>query len=66
MNGEPASHEDYKASQRKAFNGLCLAIIQTGHETGEIRIAAQSQGLQSASVELTVGLHTTGTPAVLP
>ncbi|MGQ9595800.1 MAG: sugar phosphate nucleotidyltransferase [Thermoproteota archaeon] len=28
-NGDPTSHEDFKSNQRKAFNGLCLAIVQS-------------------------------------
>lgn len=28
-NGDPASHEDDKANHRTAFNGLCLAIVQS-------------------------------------
>lgn len=27
-NGNPESHESYQADHRKAFNGLCLAIVQ--------------------------------------
>jgi len=49
-NGLQTSHEPFKASYRKAFNGMCLAIIQSYGETGEIVLTAISEGLQPASV----------------
>ncbi|MGH9655708.1 MAG: hypothetical protein ACRD6B_19870 [Bryobacteraceae bacterium] len=45
-NGNPLSHEDFKASRRKTFNGLCLAIVQSTAHAGQIQIAASSSGLQ--------------------
>ena len=51
-NGNPASHEDFKASERRAFNGLCLAIVQTGTAAGEIRVTASADGLKGATVVL--------------
>ena len=51
-NGNPASHEDYKAKQRKAFNGLCLAIVQATNEQGKIRLTARSEGLKEATLEI--------------
>ena len=51
-NGNPTSHEDYKARQRLAFHGLCLAIIQSTHETGHIRVTARADGLKEASIAL--------------
>ena len=47
-NGDPQSHEDYKASHRKAFNGMCLAILQSTGKPGQVRVAASSPGLRSA------------------
>ncbi len=38
-NGDPAGHEDYKANHRTAFNGLCLAIVQSTATAGQIKIA---------------------------
>jgi beta-galactosidase len=49
-NGDPLSHEDYKANRRKAFNGLCLAIVQSTGNAGNIRITASSTSLRSHSV----------------
>lgn len=51
-NGYQASMESFKASQRKAFNGLCLAIIQTNEKSGTITITARAEGLQPASLTL--------------
>jgi beta-galactosidase len=51
--GDPMSHEDFKGSRRKAFNGLCLAIVQSGAKPGQIRVTATSPGLKSSSVTIT-------------
>lgn len=51
-NGNPFDHGPHKASQRKAFNGLCLAIIQSSRKAGTIRINARSDGLEGATVEI--------------
>jgi beta-galactosidase len=51
-NGNPANHEPDNANHRNAFNGLCLAIIQSTRERGAIRIQANSPGLKSAAVKI--------------
>jgi beta-galactosidase len=49
-NGDPRSLESDKASSRRAFNGLCAAILQAAKTPGEIAIEATSPGLQSGSL----------------
>ena len=49
-NGNPGSHEDYKSNRRRAFNGLCLAIVQSNGKPGRIRVTASSPSLKPASV----------------
>jgi beta-galactosidase len=49
-NGNPESHEAYKSNRRRAFNGLCLAIVQSTGKSGQIRVTAASPALKSASV----------------
>jgi beta-galactosidase len=51
-NGDPESHEDYKSTRRKAFNGLCLAIVQSTSKPGQIRVTAASPALKSASATI--------------
>ena len=51
-NGDPFSHASYRAPSRRAFHGLCLAIVQSTAQTGRVRVTASSPGLQSASVDL--------------
>jgi beta-galactosidase len=53
-NGDPVSHEDYKAPQRKAFAGLCLALLQSGRAPGRLQLTARAIGLDSATIDLTV------------
>jgi beta-galactosidase len=52
-NGNPRSHEDFKSSHRKAFNGLCLALVRVTGKPGQIRVTAQSPSLRGAAVTLT-------------
>ncbi len=49
-NGDPACHEPDKGNQRSAFNGLCLAIVQSSRTPGAITIQADSPGLKSGAV----------------
>jgi beta-galactosidase len=51
-NGDPSSHEDFKANRRRAFNGLCMAIVQSTASAGSIRITTSSPGLTSASLTI--------------
>jgi beta-galactosidase len=51
--GNPLSHENYKASRRKAFHGLCLAIVQSTAKAGRIQLTATSPGLKSGSAAVT-------------
>jgi beta-galactosidase len=49
-NGDPSSHEADKASKRRAFNGLCMVIVHSTKEPGEIRLEATSPGLTPATL----------------
>jgi beta-galactosidase len=51
-NGDPSSHESDRASSRKLFNGLALAIVQADRKPGDINILARSPGLTPAQVTL--------------
>ena len=51
-NGSQTSHEPFKANYRKAFNGKCLVVVQSGQDAGEIVLTAESEGLQKATLEL--------------
>jgi beta-galactosidase len=50
-NGDPSCHEPDHAVERSAFNGLCMAIVQTRRgEPGKLSITVSSPGLQTATV----------------
>lgn len=51
-NGDPVSHDPFKADYRNAFHGLALAIIQTQEKAGAITLTATSEGLKQATVVL--------------
>jgi len=53
-NGYQASHESFKAKQRKAFHGMALAIVQAKQKPGRIVLKASSDNLPPASVVLNV------------
>ena len=57
-NGDPSSHEPDRASRRKAFNGLCMALVQSQKTPGEIRVDASAPGLASATATLTASATT--------
>ncbi len=49
-NGDPSSHEPDRAHKRRAFNGLCMVIVQSLKELGEMRLEASSPGLEPATL----------------
>jgi beta-galactosidase len=49
-NGLQTSHESFKADNRKAFNGLCLAVVQSTDIPGNITLTASSEGLEEAKI----------------
>jgi beta-galactosidase len=51
-NGDPTNHESDKASSRKAFSGLCMALVQSKKTAGNITVEASSPGLAPASVTI--------------
>ena len=52
-NGNQTSMESFKGNKRKAFNGLCLAVIRPGLSKGNISVKATASGLQSAQINIT-------------
>jgi beta-galactosidase len=53
-NGNPTSYEPDKASQRMAFNGYCLILVQSDKTAGEIRLKATSDDLKGNDVVINV------------
>jgi beta-galactosidase len=51
-NGDPSSHEPDRASQRRAFNGRCMVIVQANEMPGPMVLRATSPGLKQATVTL--------------
>jgi beta-galactosidase len=54
-NGDPGCHEPDKPAshiegRRSAFNGLCMGIVQSLRQTGEIRVETSSAGLSPTAV----------------
>ncbi len=53
-NGNIASHESYRGSQRKAFRGTCIAIIKATATNGKITVQASAAGLAKADLSLDI------------
>jgi len=49
-NGYQADLSSFKADNKKAFNGLALAVIQSKKKAGQIILSATADGLQAASL----------------
>jgi beta-galactosidase len=47
-----SNQEDFKGKQKKAFHGMCLAIVQSRGDAGQIRVTAASPGLKPATVTI--------------
>ena len=52
-NGDPTDHGSDKGTSRKAFSGLCMAVVQSTKAAGKITVEATSPGLAPASVTTT-------------
>jgi len=51
-NGCQTSMESFRANYRKAFNGMCLLIVQSDKTEGRIQVKATSDGLSDAELSL--------------
>lgn len=51
-NGSQTSMESFKDTKRKAFNGLCLAVIKANNTKGNIVVKATGAGLQTAEINI--------------
>ncbi len=49
-NGDAGSVEPFQQNNRKAFNGLALAIIRSGEEASTLKLKAVSKGLRDAEI----------------
>ncbi|WP_232457051.1 beta-galactosidase GalB [Polaribacter sp. SA4-12] len=46
-NGDPTSLASFQIPERKAFSGKCLLVVKSTEKSGEIKITASSEGLES-------------------
>jgi beta-galactosidase len=54
-NGDNASHESFRGSERHAFMGVCFAMIKANADGGEIKLSASADGLEGSSVTIHAG-----------
>ena len=53
-NGDQRSHDPYKTSSRKAFNGRLLATVQATDKAGKVVVKFSGTGLQTGVVEIII------------
>jgi beta-galactosidase len=53
-NGDPTNHDSFQSNERKAFHGLALAIVRSKTQGGSARIRAESPGLESSTITITL------------
>ena len=51
-NGDPTNHEPDKGASRKAFCGLCMALVQSTKTAGKLTVEATSPGLAPVMVTI--------------
>jgi beta-galactosidase len=51
-NGSQTSMESFKINYRKAFNGLCLVVVQSSEKAGKINLKTTSKGLNGAEINI--------------
>lgn len=51
-NGNPNSHEPDKSSQRMAYNGYCMVLVQSDKQAGIIKLKAASETLKGYQIIL--------------
>jgi beta-galactosidase len=53
-NGDATDLASFQSNQRKVFHGLGMAVLQAGHDAGDIQLKATAPGLEPATVTLSV------------
>ena len=51
-NGDPASHEQYGITHRKAFHGKLLVVVQSTGDAGRITLTVRGDGLETLLLEI--------------
>ena len=49
-NANPRSLESYQLPERKAWQGRCMVIVKVGKSSGEIKLKATAEGMNTASI----------------
>ena len=49
-NGNPISHESFKAAQCNAFYGKCMVVLRSKESNGKIILSAESEGLKKTGI----------------
>lgn len=53
-NGNQVSHAPFQTNYRRAFNGKCLFVVQSGRQEGEASLIFTAEGLEATSLQLEI------------
>jgi beta-galactosidase len=53
--GDNADHDAFQDKKRKAFQGICIALVKANKGSGKINITARAAGLRSGKIAIGVG-----------
>lgn len=56
-NGDPTSLESFVKQHRKAFNGKCMAILQSSNKGGNITLTAKTNNIKEATITINTSLN---------
>jgi beta-galactosidase len=51
-NGHQTDLTSFQSTSRKAFKGVCLAIVRSNGTAGEIKLTATADGLQTSTISI--------------
>ncbi len=53
--GDNADHDAFQDKKRKAFQGICIALVKANKGSGKINITARAAGLRNGKIAIGVG-----------
>ena len=52
--GDNSSHESFRASARRAYQGTCVAVVRAARPSGKITVTASGPGLAAGAITLAI------------
>lgn len=65
-NGDNLSHEAFQTNTRRAYGGICNAMVKAAKLSGKITVTARAKGLRDGIVEIETGKTSSASVPMLP